>query len=324
MPLRYAIPPSALLRRALSSNPATTQQLACHGPPGRASFHSTAPLRDDEIDGATNHYEALKLAPGASNADIKKSFYSLSKTHHPDQNRDPGASSRFVRISEAYRTLSSPEQRARYDRDVLGLSPHGGHHGRSGRGSYSSANPAGGRPATGLSRRRTTFTGPPPSFYRSGGWGAHGAKRSAAADESTGGFASGAGPAGPRDHHNDGAWAAASSSSGGSSTGFGSFGGMGPGQDPFHTEAASPHFDREGHERTGRQTEEHRSRSRRRRMVDGQEVDIEPERGATGMFFVIGGVLVLSFMGPFVVSRAWNSGEKKQKLPKDWNRKAKG
>jgi len=40
--------------------------------------------------------------------------------------------------------------------------------------------PAGGRPASGLSRRRTQFRGPPPSFYASGGWGAHSAKRSAA------------------------------------------------------------------------------------------------------------------------------------------------
>ncbi|KAF7535500.1 hypothetical protein G7054_g5350 [Neopestalotiopsis clavispora] len=177
MPVRCSSLPTGV-RLALfnRSSPSTSRQQQQHG------FHTTLPLRHDAaaIDRSRNHYETLNLAPGATPAEIKN----LSKTHHPDLNRaDPDSSKRFMRISEAYGTLSSTEKRTKYDRDVLGL-----HRGAPiPAGSFSSANPAGGRPATGLSRRRTVFRGPPPSFYRSGGWGAHEAKRSAAQEESTAG-----------------------------------------------------------------------------------------------------------------------------------------
>ena len=42
--------------------------------------------------------------------------------------------------------------------------------------------PVGGRPASGLSRRRTSFRGPPPSFYRNGGWGTQTRRRQAQAN----------------------------------------------------------------------------------------------------------------------------------------------
>lgn len=205
-----------------------------------------------------------------------------------------------MRISEAYGTLSSPEKRLTYDRDVLGAGRGGG---SAPRGSYSSTNPAGGRPASGLSRRKSAFRGPPPSFYRSGGWGAHGHKRSAAHDESTGGAASGGG--GTKHHHNDGSWV-------NENGGFGA-GGMGPGQDPFGHRHDVPHFDREGHERTQRRMEEHRTRSWRTRMGDGGErIEYEPERGPTGMFIVISGVLIMSFLGPYLFSRGLSDTKTKK------------
>ncbi|KAI1808977.1 DnaJ-domain-containing protein [Daldinia bambusicola] len=295
-----------------SSQTATQQQLK--------PFHTTARLRDEQIDNSRNHYETLKLQPGATPAEIKKSFYALSKTHHPDHNpANPHASRRFMRISEAYSVLSIPAKRAAYDRDTLRLHqppshhPHHHHHHHRG-GSYSStSNPAGGRPPSGLSRRRGTFQGPPPSFFRSGGWGAHGAKRRAAHDESTG-FGSGASSSSPHSH---------SSSDPSSSAGANSFGagGMGPGQTPYGRgmEDEVPHFDRASHERTGRHID--RRRAARRAGLDGgggsgsggggsssTHVDAEPERGTTGMFFLIGGVLALSVLGPFAVGRMWARG----------------
>lgn len=291
-------------------------------------FHATPPRRDAEIDRASNHYETLKVAPSATPAEIKRyaslglrlpivpptsrlmrrgvrrSFYNLSKTHHPDQSADVRSSERFLRISEAYNTLSSAERRSRYDRDVLGLSAaQQQQHRRSGSYSSTTNNPAGGRPASGLSKRRTVFRGPPPSFYRSGGWGAHSAKRQAAHDDSTGG--AGASAAGGRPHPDDGAWAT------------GGAGGMGPGQNPFRgAQDDVPHFDREGHERTGRRAEEART-SRRRTRMDGQEVHVEGERGQAGMFFVIGGILAASFLVPFAASRFFRGdGPKEKKKPR--------
>ncbi|ETS82082.1 hypothetical protein PFICI_07084 [Pestalotiopsis fici W106-1] len=302
MPVRCSSLPTGV-RLALLNRSSTSRQH--HQKQG---FHTTSHLRHDAaaIDSSRNHYETLNLAPGASPAEIKKSFYSLSKTHHPDLNRaDPSSSKRFMRISEAYGTLSSQEKRAKYDRDVLGL--HRGVSAGHPSGSFSSTNPAGGRPATGLSRRRTAFRGPPPSFYRSGGWGAHEAKRSAAQEESTGGASSGKGRT--RDHHNDGSWI--NENAGSAGFGFGA-GGMGPGQDPFGHRGDVPHFDRESHEKTQRNTEEHRTRSWRLRMGGRDRIEIETDRGPTGMFFVIGGVLLISFMGPYFFSRSWADRGKKK------------
>lgn len=105
-----------------------------------------------------------------------RKFYSLSLRHHPDRNRsDPNASSRFAKISSAYQVLGHEGKRAIYDRD------HGihAHHPSSPRGSHSSytsavhkgGSYAGSRPASGLSKRRGPFRGPPPSFYAHGGYG---------------------------------------------------------------------------------------------------------------------------------------------------------
>ncbi|KAI8947008.1 DnaJ-domain-containing protein [Xylaria longipes] len=248
----------------------------------RRPFHSTAARRDEAIDNARNHYETLKITPTASPADIKKSFYNLSKTHHPDLHEAAGrraAAKRFMRISEAYSILSSPIKRAKYDREHMGGSISHSHspghsppHARKGSYASTGPGPAGGRPASGLSRRRGTFQGPPPSFFRSGGWGAQGEKRRAAHEESTG---------------------------------MGSMGGMGPGQDPFGHRDDVPHFDKEGHQRTGRHSDRRREARRASAGEHGQRVTIEPERGVAGMFFAIGGILLLSFMGPFVVSQIW-------------------
>ncbi|KAI1735415.1 DnaJ-domain-containing protein [Xylaria scruposa] len=277
--------PELLSRNAIP----TRQRNALRGVNLRRSFHGTAARQDDAIDNARNHYETLKIAPTASPADIKKSFYNLSKTHHPDLHEAAGrraAARRFMRISEAYSILSSPTKRSKYDREHMGIissstvqHPH--------KGSYASTGPAGGRPASGLSRRRGTFQGPPPSFYRSGGWGAQGEKRRAAHEESTGGM-----------------------------------GGMGPGQDPFGHREDVPHFDKEGHQRTGRHSDKRRE-ARRAATVndDGQRVAIEPERGVAGMFFAIGGVLLLSFVVPYVVSQIWFGAARK---PKEKDGAAKG
>lgn len=123
----------------------------------------------------------IHIYPEQLTSKILRQFYKLSKSHHPDLHpNDPAKSKRFVAISEAYSILGSPDKRQRYDRDFLqSSSPSGGGGGPGHRGSYSShSTPAGGRPASGLSKRRTQFKGPPPSFYRSGGWGAHSEKRS--------------------------------------------------------------------------------------------------------------------------------------------------
>ncbi|KAK0754700.1 hypothetical protein B0T18DRAFT_425049 [Schizothecium vesticola] len=244
-------------------------------------FHTTPRLRrDDPPSDDQTHYDTLQIPPDAPLSDIKKSFFALSKRHHPDHNpTDPHAPRRFMRLSEAYAVLGHADKRARYDRDVMRhLHPtpvphrHGSYH--------STTSPAGGRPASGLSRRRATFHGPPPSFYRSGGWGAHGAKRKAAHDESTGGAEAG------------GAWA-----------GTASEGGMGPGQNPWRArndhDRDVPHWDREAHERTQRRHDERRARrmASRVRFQGGEN----PFVG----FFIVSGVLAAGLLGPYILIGMW-------------------
>jgi len=111
-----------------------------------------------------SHYDTLGISPTTSRADIKKRFYVLSRETHPDVNRsDPNAHTRFTEVSEAYAILGNEEKRKKYDRDVMPrFRPTPSRSSARSSGTY-----AGSRPATGLSTRRGTFRGPPPSFYRS-------------------------------------------------------------------------------------------------------------------------------------------------------------
>ncbi|CAG9949731.1 unnamed protein product [Clonostachys rosea f. rosea IK726] len=253
---------------------------------------------------AKNHYERLNIRHDATPAEIKKSFYQLSKVHHPDANpSDPSASHTFSLLSESYTVLSDPPRRASYDRDVLRL--HQQHHQHQHRhpagASYHSTNPAGGRPPSGLSRRRGTFRGPPPSFYRSGGWGAHTEKRRRAHEESTGGAESAA-AGGTSSQHSE-------TMHGGSSR----HGGMGPGSDPFghrhHDEVW--HFDKQGHERTQRH-EDRRRWERGRRAVDDDGVEFEPQMSLGAHFLVVLGILATSFVVPVVYLQFSRLGRRKQ------------
>jgi len=62
-------------------------------------------------------YNVLGIARNASPDAIKKAYRALARRWHPDKNPDDEqAAQRFKDITEAYRTLSDPEQRKRYDR----------------------------------------------------------------------------------------------------------------------------------------------------------------------------------------------------------------
>lgn len=61
-----------------------------------------------------DYYEILQVSPRADSDTIERVFRHLAKRFHPD-NGDSGDPARFTQISEAFRTLSDPEQRARYD-----------------------------------------------------------------------------------------------------------------------------------------------------------------------------------------------------------------
>lgn len=277
----------------------TTRRWACHG--GRRT----------QISRSMSHSvftsPTLSISNLSALRDRCRSFFALSKRHHPDRNPDDpaGASERFVRLAAAYAVLGSPEKRAAYDRDVLGLVP--GQHEHRHRptapaGSYHSTSvsgrrAAGGRPASGLSARRTAFRGPPPSFYRSGAWR---------------GSASPGGSAAAPGQHGAGH--------------SGTMPGMGPGQDPFGHGPKVPHFDHVGHERTQRRVydERHHVHRRHRHATDGRGGrqdgtvswdsrgyaydDVGRSAGGgdfAGRFLVVSGIVLLGMLLPAFLFRGF-------------------
>lgn len=121
-----------------------------------AFFHARPTIGAHYVIGARQtHYDTLHLSQDASPKEVKSSFYELSKKYHPDHNpEDKSARNRFHKINDAYTVLSNAERRRRYDRELQ--RPTGS--------STSRMSAAGGRPASGLSRRRTRPQGPPPSY----------------------------------------------------------------------------------------------------------------------------------------------------------------
>ena len=199
-----------------------------------------------------------------------RQYYSLSKTHHPDHNpSDPQASERFVKISEAYAVLGRPQKREHYDRDMGNTSD--GSWSSSNQGSHSNSSTSfGSRPASGLSRRRTQFKGPPPSFYRSGGWENQSGKRKAQAEGSA--FARTGEPI---------------------DKGFGPFQGTAGSSDV-------PHFDPQSHHRTQEQQDQ-----RRRRRIAEENVGLADGGSVSFHFLLVTTVITLALLVPtiFVKSR---------------------
>jgi curved DNA-binding protein CbpA len=240
-----------------------------------AAFHASSRRLGPE---PPTHYQVLELAHDASAGAIKRQFYTLSKKHHPDHNAsDPDASTRFVAISEAYHVLSVPEKRAQYDAQLShahSRSSRWGSHASPPQGSYSSASFAGSRPASGLNKKRSTFRGPPPSFYKAGGYGRHGAKRAEYA------------------HHQHAGHQTEQNTSAPGADSYGGFGeGFGPGQADQGNEV--PHFDDRKHKQTHDTVYEH-IYARKRRERDAEIPQEFDKGGMLANFIIVSGIVTIA------------------------------
>jgi curved DNA-binding protein CbpA len=61
-----------------------------------------------------DYYEILQISPNAEPETIHRVFRLLAQRYHPD-NVETGNEAQFRVLSDAYRVLSDPEERARYD-----------------------------------------------------------------------------------------------------------------------------------------------------------------------------------------------------------------
>ncbi|EED23744.1 DnaJ domain protein [Talaromyces stipitatus ATCC 10500] len=249
------------------------------------SAHFSATKRYYARSHEPTYYEILNVPVTATAAEIKKQFYALSLKHHPDRNRsDPKATERFATISSAYHILGDSTKRARYDLDHgIGGTTHGTHSsgvaGQHPMGSHSSAGAtyAGSRPASGLSKRRTAFRGPPPSFYAHGGYGGR-------KPQSPGGSYTGTAGTGKQHQHNN--------------------------EDPTSFINNNPvwHFNARGHYKT-QTAEDARRKQRRSQQMQREREILESEKGGSFVlrFVIVSGILVVTAAFGALLGRGSNT-----------------
>lgn len=66
----------------------------------------------------TNHYAVLGVSPKSSLKELREAYRRLARAHHPDLNRPNGAGDGMARVNEAWRVLSNPDTRRRFDRGI--------------------------------------------------------------------------------------------------------------------------------------------------------------------------------------------------------------
>lgn len=67
-----------------------------------------------QLGGFIDHYETLQISPNAEMETVHRVYRILAQRYHPD-NRETGDTETFRLVSEAFRVLGDPQQRACYD-----------------------------------------------------------------------------------------------------------------------------------------------------------------------------------------------------------------
>ncbi len=65
-----------------------------------------------------DYYNVLELNRNASLDEIRKSFRTLALRYHPDKNKNSESKEKFMKIVEAYETLSDVNRKRNYDESI--------------------------------------------------------------------------------------------------------------------------------------------------------------------------------------------------------------
>ncbi|GFY93057.1 hypothetical protein Acr_08g0014530 [Actinidia rufa] len=122
MPMCHHSDP-ALTRTTLSSTSTSRPEPG----PGSDHYKPRAAVNDRSVAAppqeveALSFYDLLGISETGTLLEIKHAYKQLARKYHPDVS-PPGRvdeyTQRFIRVQEAYETLSDPGRRAMYDRDM--------------------------------------------------------------------------------------------------------------------------------------------------------------------------------------------------------------
>src|ERR1022692_4577352 len=84
----------------------------------RPNSNTCAVTANNVMSTPVNHYEELQISRNADEETIHRVYRMMAVRFHPD-NAKSGDLERFLRLQEAYETLSDPARRAQYDRTHL-------------------------------------------------------------------------------------------------------------------------------------------------------------------------------------------------------------
>jgi len=76
---------------------------------------ATAEKVDRDALRQLNLYEVLQVSPKASPEVVQAAYRTLARAYHPDVNTSPNAARMMRQLNAAYKVLSDPVRRARYD-----------------------------------------------------------------------------------------------------------------------------------------------------------------------------------------------------------------
>lgn len=71
------------------------------------------------MDEAINLYAILGVPRDATHNEIRQAYHATARRLHPDVNKEPDAGTVFLKVQNAYETLSDPAERDKYNHSLL-------------------------------------------------------------------------------------------------------------------------------------------------------------------------------------------------------------